>query len=512
MADRLVESGLVLPVLDGFDEIAEGWRATAIKAINRGLRKGDRLLLTTRPQEYQEAVAMSGVVSNAAAIELKDLDIDAVKEYLPRTLQVWGPEQEGTKWAPVLDRLGGLAADPSAAALESVLATPLMVALARVIYSDNRNADPMELLTSQRDVSQTERQSQLQHDLLGGLVPAVYLDDATPDDQLVGARRWKRARASRWLKFLARHLERNNTYDVAWWRLVAATPAVIVALMTALVMVLAFEVFVIVVGWFSAWPDGHRVAWLAAGSFCALVVALGSGTAVARGVARRPAPSRLRLQIRGRSDQVIEQVVADFRSRKAGFWLAGWLGIGTVMGLVLGGGDGGLFGSLGGLVGGLGIWLLGALATALGVHVQLTETLGPAQLLKIDRRTAQYQGLLVGFGGAIVMWLAMWLVFEPATGLLFDAVFGEVLPLAVLTTAVGGAVSWVLMFTLWGPWLIARFWLSLTRRLPWRLMTFLEDAHQLGVLRQVGAVYQFRHARLQQHLAREAASADTEID
>ena len=30
-------------------------------------------------------------------------------------------------------------------------------------------------------------------------------------------------------------------------------------------------------------------------------------------------------------------------------------------------------------------------------------------------------------------------------------------------------------------------------------MTFLADAHQRGVLRQAGAVYQFRHIALQHH-------------
>jgi hypothetical protein len=32
-------------------------------------------------------------------------------------------------------------------------------------------------------------------------------------------------------------------------------------------------------------------------------------------------------------------------------------------------------------------------------------------------------------------------------------------------------------------------------------MTFLDDAYRRGVLRQGGAAYQFRHARLQDHLA-----------
>ncbi|WP_203730380.1 NACHT domain-containing protein [Paractinoplanes durhamensis] len=50
---------------------------------------------------------------------------------------------------------------------------------------------------------------------------------------------------------------------------------------------------------------------------------------------------------------------------------------------------------------------------------------------------------------------------------------------------------------------IARVEPALRRRLPLRLRTFLEDAHRRGVLRQVGAVYQFRHARLQAYLAEE---------
>jgi hypothetical protein len=43
--------------------------------------------------------------------------------------------------------------------------------------------------------------------------------------------------------------------------------------------------------------------------------------------------------------------------------------------------------------------------------------------------------------------------------------------------------------------------LPLHGRLPWALTAFLDDASRRGVLRQVGAVYQFRHARLQAHLA-----------
>jgi hypothetical protein len=38
-------------------------------------------------------------------------------------------------------------------------------------------------------------------------------------------------------------------------------------------------------------------------------------------------------------------------------------------------------------------------------------------------------------------------------------------------------------------------------------MRFLNDAHERGVLRTVGPVYQFRHARLQDRLAGQASSS-----
>ncbi|TQL74752.1 hypothetical protein FB566_0238 [Stackebrandtia endophytica] len=40
-----------------------------------------------------------------------------------------------------------------------------------------------------------------------------------------------------------------------------------------------------------------------------------------------------------------------------------------------------------------------------------------------------------------------------------------------------------------------------TRKLPFRLSRFLNDAPRCGVLRQVDIEYQFRHVKLQEHLA-----------
>jgi hypothetical protein len=41
-------------------------------------------------------------------------------------------------------------------------------------------------------------------------------------------------------------------------------------------------------------------------------------------------------------------------------------------------------------------------------------------------------------------------------------------------------------------------------RMPFRTMRFLDEAHRQGVLRQVGARYEFRHARIKEHLVETA--------
>jgi hypothetical protein len=70
---------------------------------------------------------------------------------------------------------------------------------------------------------------------------------------------------------------------------------------------------------------------------------------------------------------------------------------------------------------------------------------------------------------------------------------------AVVASVVAGVVG---TFRLAWPWFeLARRWLALNHRLPWPLMDFLADAHRRGVLRQAGAVYQFRHIELQHRLA-----------
>ncbi|MGW0649364.1 hypothetical protein ACWD4T_11210, partial [Streptomyces umbrinus] len=49
------------------------------------------------------------------------------------------------------------------------------------------------------------------------------------------------------------------------------------------------------------------------------------------------------------------------------------------------------------------------------------------------------------------------------------------------------------------------------RELPLRVMRFLEDARRLEVLRESGPYYEFRHARLRDHLARRQGQGQGQV-
>ena len=122
--------------------------------------------------------------------------------------------------------------------------------------------------------------------------------------------------------------------------------------------------------------------------------------------------------------------------------------------------------------------------------------------LRTDRRKALIRGLV-----ATVPFSAAFGGIKSAGGVSYPPIAG--LPASTVDLVVAGlagGVIWILIFTRWGRWLLARLWLPMTGRLPWALGALLRDGHRRGVLRREGAVYQFRHARLQDRLARGTSS------
>ena len=479
IAALLLNTGRILPVLDGFDEISEGYRVDAINAINAGLRAGDRLLMTSRPDEYAAAVHGAGVLNAAAVVELEDLTIDDLAAYLPLTLHKGGVHSGQNKWGPVLDHMRRA---PGGAVTE-VLSTPLMVALARAIFSET-DADPAELLALH---SATE----LEGRLLAGFVPAVYAD--VPG-------------ASRWLTFLADHLRRSGTYDLAWWRLVFAVPRRVVGVVAGLSIAVTVWAILGVEALLAFWPGNSRQAWLLATVGTGIAGGTTGGVLLGRRRGMRPSPARVRFKIHGRLGLVARDLARGLHSWGTLAWMCFWIGAGLVFGvfaLVLtGSGIGVLIGVVGGLSIGIGLGVISVTVRALATPVDPTETVSPRELLRTDRSTGVREGLTFGVATSTLVWLVVSATFEHGSGMPFGTVFGHgVWLVAWLATVAGGAAIWMLCVTVWGPWLIARLWLSLTGRLPWAVMAFLADAHRRGVLRQAGGVYQFRHARLRDHLA-----------
>lgn len=133
--------------------------------------------------------------------------------------------------------------------------------------------------------------------------------------------------------------------------------------------------------------------------------------------------------------------------------------------------------------------LLCAIAFGLdGAPVDLDGAIGPRPSLKRDRAVFTVVGTAVGLGAGLVDFLAV----DPLLGV------AAALPIGAAGASLQAA---------WGRYTAARLWLALLGRLPWRLMTFLEDAHEnRGILRQSGAVYQFRHAEFQHRLATKGAT------
>ncbi|MGA5169124.1 MULTISPECIES: hypothetical protein [Streptomyces] len=125
------------------------------------------------------------------------------------------------------------------------------------------------------------------------------------------------------------------------------------------------------------------------------------------------------------------------------------------------------------------------------------DLITPASAVRADRLVT-----LVGAGiGVLLVTLPLDIAVVPkATGPVAPEVLRAV---ATLVPGVGptGLVL-ALAASSWPHYTAARLVPAARGRLPWRLQAFLDDAHELGLLRQVGPVHQFRHARLRERLAR----------
>ncbi|MEU9604074.1 NACHT domain-containing protein [Streptomyces sp. NPDC048057] len=533
IVDLLTEHRLV-PVLDGLDEVPLPRRAAVLAALDDTLPTDAPLVLTCRTDDYARILRHTAPLANATVLEPAPLCVDDTLAALRHT----APADRRAAWDDLAEHLDRHPEAP----LARVLTGPLMATLVRSVYGDGHR-DPGELTDERRFPTVPA----LEHHLLDVLVPTLYARSRRQDP----TRRWGPDRAHGYLTFLARGLSRHGTFDLAWWQLHTWSPALAgpwrraavwtgIALLGHLVtnpllvplgapvrfvpisMTLAFVVGPVV-------ALSGRLAPLATTPVrrvvvCALL-ALGGGVASVPAVAPFLPGTNAAQQVfvsitfvtscvwlvllavglpmppglpsRGRPS------TAHWCRRLPGallnvvcvalFW---GLGFASYAAYVQRGGDPRFVTSLrDGLVVGavLGLWLV-FFRWIRAPHVP-DEHETAEGTLSADRLIA----LLSGAAGAFL------LVVPDAgvrTSIWFASTPGDFALVAAVRLVDVGATGFVLALATcaWPYYVVARCHFALGGRLPWRLQGFLADAHRLGILRRVGSTYQFRHARLQDHL------------
>ncbi|WP_428935976.1 trypsin-like peptidase domain-containing protein [Streptomyces sp. ACT015] len=514
LADALLRSHRVLPVLDGFDEMAEDLRSTALRAVNATVTD---LVLTSRPEEYDRAVRAAGVVLRGApGIVLDPLDPRDLATYLRRASPpAPGGDESSTAWEPVLRELARRPRGEGAENVARVLGTPLMVALARTVYqsANGRSPEDRSVPEDLLDVRRFPTARAVEDHLLAAFLPAAY--DAPPAGaHAVQPRRrgWDAEQAAPWLGYLARHLDRLGqggqvVRDLAWWELgttlrrstrtfaVGALAAVAFGVTTAVGNIPVDLVA-------TAFPLGFALRrgavvgvlhGLAAGSVFGFIYWWMSG----RG---RIKPLQVRARIsRGawkRRDEALHSALAGLVVGAVASTTLILLDRVVVSGLGLDDGQGGSRTAALVFVAELtaGGALVFGLTALLEAPLQSGSATRPTDLLNANRRRVAHRLVLWALVIGPLVGVVEGLWHGPLRGLQVGTVFG-------LEAAFGAGLAYGCGLTAWGQWVaLARIWLPLTGRLPWRLMAFLDDAHQREVLRQAGAVYQFRHASVQEHL------------
>lgn len=196
-ARSIVVNRLILPLLDGFDEVGEDSRDDLLDLLNRDA--GRELVMAGRREGYMHTVrgqdeSNGTVLSDAAVIELTSLPLEEATHYLrglPKSRARHGSDVEPA-WEPVAREL--LRRKTAAAKrLAEVFEKPLMVAIARDVY---RREDPRRLLDDTTFASGEE----IENHLLGNFVPAAY------DRKAENPSRWGEEKALRAFRYFAHRL------------------------------------------------------------------------------------------------------------------------------------------------------------------------------------------------------------------------------------------------------------------------------------------------------------------
>ncbi|MEU6858507.1 hypothetical protein AB0B28_06500 [Glycomyces sp. NPDC046736] len=535
VAEALYDENLIVPVLDGLDELAsQELRATALRALyNVATSSGIPFILTSQSCVANDSSNQIGLTTpNMVAMAMQPIDPSEVIEFL-----TMGQLDDG-HWDGVASEI----ANPFNPVAQC-LTNPLMAFLCKQSYQD-RSTNPEDLL-------QFNFAHEVEMHLITGFLPAKYGKAAKHvgrDSKKSHPYSWPQA--LQWLTFLAEHLQRDDR-SIDWWRLPtirrhrvwvggieSAVLAVASCMLTGLILggILAYTQIVPDVettGEFATIMERGRARFqdmyqhahargleIALSSLVAgllVVISMSGPFALLFGLPTiliNKSREKIPVQI-GFSSKSFRQAMLYVNS-SAGFW-------------IIGSSIGGLF--LAAFFGGLGEHLFGDKPTDITLGDSIVVTACGLILGVIVTIWVYVFGIIGQFGRIFATPAHEARNFSSARASVrdgrsatilscssffavgFTIVASIALPLIgwqgaiVLATAFGLSAALLGIFYHDNPW--PRYKISLlvasgqwSKNLPRNFIEFLEDAHRRGVLRQVGASYQFRHQLIQEYLIR----------
>jgi NACHT domain-containing protein len=439
-ATELIRTGRVALFLDGLDEIAPGKQGQALRAIDRET-DGLRVVLTSRPNEYRAALA-DGQLYGAAVIEVLPVNVNDATTFLLAEQLV----ERRQLWRQITDSLR----DKPDSVAARTLNTPLALSLARDTYTDR---DPVELLDEKAHPSP---EALLRHLL------TRYLTLAYPDQS-------EYTHATYWLSWIAHHMGTNR--DLRWWDIPAWAPRWQVPFLFGLIVTL-------VVGGMAGLvvePETGLVLGPVVGGMAGigLTYTLNFSNELFEGPQAWPPRGGLhdeRVVVSGEHWHV-HGLFVGFGYMFAAMQIAGFL-----LGLTV------LFVTM---VGFRRVIMLGASWSA---RVSTAEAMNPLEVHRSDYRRVVRSGLPLGLFSGISIGFSVAFLFQGG-------------PIGGIVVGIGSGLAFGLMVGL-GP--AGELILS---QMAWRLrgqrvrfLPLLQTALNRQVLRQAGALYQFRHAALQDYL------------
>ncbi|WBB68145.1 hypothetical protein [Micromonospora sp. WMMD812] len=491
----LVETNLVVPVLDGLDEVPEERLIACLEELNA--LPTQRFVLTCRTSVYERYLTQGEKLRGAAVVLLESPAPAEVADYLVDA----APYHQVDNWSAVAATVG---AEPE---LTAALSTPLMVTMARSAF-DQPGTDPRDLLPLARERGRRS----VEDDLLTRAVDAALRSRRGGQ----GLRRWLPVKARAYLGFLAAHLESLDVREFRWWQLPAALPGPFWALVAGLRAALAV--------WLALTLSREALTATAA------LVTDPNGRAVLDGVTRATPSLTVAAFLLAGTVALVRRGGAA-RPRRIAF-------VGGLRALPLGLFDGLAGGALlafltyGLLTGfaptaqlvalldrvpGLPAWsdparaavLAGALWCAYrGVRAALrVDVSAPAAELgatSVAETVDADRAATVAFALASCL-VAVFRLIVAVALLRLGGVLTAVPPLpALIYAGLGLGLGWWLLRNGGGAWLrfaVARAVLAARGRTPHQLLAFLAYAESVGLLRHGAGGYRFRHARLQSRLS-----------